>query len=94
MVLRLSFTADLMRDIGPCVTDISVHFTHDPDVLITVEQRIFFVPHVPSSTSVQRFVRLQTCIGQYDNQSLTVFVGDGYGCVLLSDKLGKLWWRA
>ena len=35
-----------MRDIWPRVADVSIHFAHDPDMLVAIQEGIFLVPYV------------------------------------------------
>jgi hypothetical protein len=75
-----------MRDIWAGVTDVSIHFPHDSNMFITVEQRVFLLSGSTSSTPMSSPIRLETCIRQHDDQSLRVFVVCWNGNMLLRDK--------
>ena len=84
-----------MCDVGSCFGDVAVHLAHDADVLVTVEERVFFLAldaHV-TGPRVRRLVGLERCMRQNDNQALRVLVGGRDGDMLLGDQLRKLRWR-
>lgn len=80
-----------MRDIWPCITNVPVHLPHDPNMLITVKKRVFFVLYDAASTGMTGFVRFETRIGENNNQPLCVFVVGRYGDVLFGHELWKFW---
>ena len=78
-----------MCDIWSCFTNVPVHLPHDPNMLITVQERVFFVLDNAATTAMRGFVRFETRIGEDNNQPLGIFVGGRYGRVLFSHKLWK-----
>lgn len=80
----------LMSDIGSGITNVAVHLAHDADVFIAVEEGVFLVALAWSATAVGGLVRLETGIGEDDDEALAVLVGGGDGDVLLSNELGQL----
>lgn len=80
-----------MGDIGSGITDIPIHLAHDTDVLVAVEQRVLVlaVHAIAAGAAVRRLVRLQTGIGQDDDETLGVFVGGWDRRVLFRDQLGE-----
>lgn len=76
----------LVGDIGTRIRDVAVHLAHDSNVLITVEQRVFVILHAVAAT-VRGLVRLETGVGEDDNQALGVLVAGGDGHMLLRDEL-------
>lgn len=89
-----SIEANLMSDIWASVTDVSIHFAHNSNMLITVQQRVFpFVSHMTCPARVGSFVCFEACIREDNNQSLGVLVGGRYRDMLLSVKFWKLWGR-
>ena len=89
----------LVRDIGSCVADVAVHLAHDADVLVAVQQRVFFISYHtwpasscwPRRAVVRRLVGLETGVGQNDNQASRVLVRRRDGDMLGSDELGERW---
>lgn len=79
-----------MSDIRSGITDIAVHLAHDTNVLVAVEERVFLVALARSATSVRGLVRLETGIGEDDDETFAAFVAGGNGDMLLSDELRKL----
>jgi len=69
-----------MCNIGSRITDVAIHLPHDSNMLIAVEKCIFLVfgsgtrsSRCPRRTSTH-LVRLETGMGEDDDQSLRVFV--------------------
>jgi hypothetical protein len=55
--------SNLVRDVGPSITDISVHLPHDANVLVAVQQRVLLVPDsAHSAGGVGSLVGLETGI--------------------------------
>ena len=80
--------SNLVSDIRPCVTDVTIHFAHDTDVLVTVQQRVFLLALTAWSVATKAgLVGLEAGIGEDDDQSLRVFVGGWYGDMLFGDEL-------
>lgn len=80
-----------MGDVRTSVADVTIHFSHDANVLIAVEQRVFLISYHAIATRVRSFVRLQTRMGENDNQALGVLVGGRNRDMLLGDKLWEFW---
>jgi hypothetical protein len=80
---------NLVRDIWSRIADISIHLSHDADMLIAVKQRVFFVSRRPHTTArrVRSLVRLETGIGKHDNEPLCGLVRRCYRGVLLCYQL-------
>jgi len=76
-----------MRDIWSSIADVSAHLSHDPNVLIAVQERELFILSTRFA-GMGSFVGLETRIREDDNQSLGVFVGGGNRSMLLSDHFG------
>lgn len=75
-----------MRDVGTSIADVTVHLTHDADVLVAVEQRVFLVAlqaHAAAAAAARGLVRLEARIGEDDDQALCVLVAGGDGDMLL-----------
>ena len=83
----------LMCDVGSGVADVAVHLPHDPDVLVTIQQRVLFVLFGASS-SVRSLVGFQASMRQDDNKALGVLVGSRYRNHLLCDELRQFRWGA
>lgn len=83
-----------MCDVWSCVANVPVHLPHDSNMLVTVEEGVLFVFDRAATTIMRGFVRFETCIGEDHDQSLRVFVGGCYGCVLFGHELWKFWWGA
>ena len=60
---------NLVSDVRPSITDVSVHLSHDTNVLVAVEQRIFLflVRCIATRSAVGCFVRLEAGVGKDDN---------------------------
>lgn len=86
--------ANLMCDIWSGIADIAIHLAHDPNVLVTVQQRVFLLTLATWSTAtVAGLVCLETGIREDDDQSLCVLIGGGDGNMLFGDELWEGWWR-
>lgn len=85
---------NLVGNVRTCVADVSVHFPHDTDVFVAVQQRVFFIPDHTVATAVRSFVGFEAGVGKDDDEPLSVFVCGSDGNMLLSDQLGKFWWWA
>lgn len=93
-----------MGDVRPGLAYVAVHFAHDADVLVGVEQRVLLLAAVrsPSGSSaaaaaaaaVRGAVGLEAGVGEDDDETLAVLVLGGDGDVLLSDELGQFGRRA
>lgn len=79
--------ANLMGNVRPCVTNISIHLPHNSYMLVAIQERVFLVSQITSPTAMRCFVCLKTRIGQNHNQSLRVLIVGRYWDVLLGDKL-------
>ena len=57
-----------MGNIRPRIADVPVHLSHDADVLVTVEQRVFLllVGPIAAGAGVGRLVRLQAGVREDD----------------------------
>ena len=55
-----------MSDVWSSIADVTVHLSHDTNMLITVEQRVLVVFDAIAS-AVRRFVGLKARVGQDDN---------------------------
>jgi hypothetical protein len=86
--------SNLMSDIRSCVTDVAIHFAHDTDVLVTVQQRVFLLALTARSVATEAgLVGLETGVREDDDQSLGVFVGGWYWDMLFGDELWECWGR-
>lgn len=83
-----------MSDVRSCITNVSVHLPHDANMLVAVEERVLLVPDHATSTAVGSFVGLETCIGEHNNQPLSIFVVGSNGSMLLCNELRQFWWGA
>jgi hypothetical protein len=83
----------LVGDVGARVRDVAVHFAHDSDVLVAVEERVLVIFHAIAAT-VRGFVGLEAGVGEDDDQALGVLVVGCDGDVLLGDELWEGgWWE-
>jgi hypothetical protein len=80
----------LMCDIWSGITDVAVHLAHDADVFVAVEEGVFLIALAWSAAAMGGLVRLETGIGEDDDEAFAVLVGGGDGDVLLSNELGEL----
>ena len=48
--------ANLMRDVWPCVTNITIHLPHDPNMLVAIQERVFLVAHAGPTAAMRGFV--------------------------------------
>lgn len=78
---------NLVRYVGTCVADVSVHLPHNTDMLVAVQKRELFVSDHAVATSMRSFVRLETRVGKHDDHSLGILVGCRYRNVLLCHEL-------
>lgn len=78
-----------MRDVWSCVTDVPVHLPHDPNMLVTVKERVLFVLDDATTTAMRGFVRFETRIGKNNNQPLGIFVGGCDRSMLFGHELWK-----
>jgi hypothetical protein len=86
--------SNLMSNIRSCVTDVTIHFAHNTDVLVTVQQRVFLLALTAWSVATKAgLVCLEAGIGEDDDQSLRVLVGRWDGDVLFGDELWECWRR-
>lgn len=83
-----------MCDIWSCFTNVPIHLAHDPNMLVTVQERVLFILDNTATTTMRGFVGFETRIGEDNNQPLGIFVGGCYGRVLFGHKLWKFWWGA
>lgn len=51
-------SANLMCYVRPRITDIPIHFPHDTNMLVAVQEGVFLVPHTCPSATMGRFVCL------------------------------------
>lgn len=72
--MRRMWDVNLMRDIWAGVTDVSIHFPHNSNVLVAIQERVFFISCSAASISMSGSVRLEAGIRQYDDQPLRVLV--------------------
>lgn len=82
-----------MGDVWPGVADVSIHFSHDANVLIAVEKRVFLVSDYAAPTAVGGLVCFQAGMRQYHDQSLAVFIIGSNRNMLFSDQLREFGWR-
>ena len=82
---------NLVCNIGTSIADVAIHLTEDTDVFIAVEKGVLVLAVHTSATgaAVRGLVRLETRVGQDDDQSLRVLIGRGNGRFLLCHKLGQ-----
>lgn len=66
-----------MCDIRPCIADVSIHFSHDSDMLIAVEKRVFLIFNTAVPATMRCLVGLKACVRKHDDQSLSIFVIGG-----------------
>lgn len=78
-----------MSDVRASITDVSVHLSHNPDVLIAVEERVLvFSLHTHSArAAVRSLVSFKTGIGEHDDKAFGGFISWGNGSMLLGHKL-------
>lgn len=81
-----------MGDVGSGFTDVPAHLAHDTNMLIAVQQRVFFFLATGLAAAVDCPVGFETGIRQDYNQSLRVLVARCNGHVLLGNKSGELRW--
>lgn len=74
---------NLVGNVWPCVTDVSIHLSHDADVFIAVQERVLFVSYHAIASTMRGFIRFEAGIGQDDDHALGVFVGRSDGNTLL-----------
>lgn len=89
--MQTGSVSNLVSNVGASVTDISVHLAHDTNVLIAIEERVFFLSlHAHAArAAVGRLVGLEAGVGEYHDKPLRILVGRWDGHVLLSDELGQ-----
>ena len=63
-----------MGNVRTGVADVSVHFPHDTDVFVAVQQRVLFVSDHTVATAMGGFVGLEASVGKNNDESLSVFV--------------------
>ena len=80
-----------MGNVGSCFTDITIHFSHNTDVLVTVQEGMLLVPDIAGSPSMRGFVCFQAGIGQDNDEPLRIFVGRKDWDMLICNKLGQFW---
>lgn len=81
----------LVCNVGSCFADVSAHFAHHTDVVVTVEEVVFvFAAAGGSARPVRCLVSLECRIAEDDDQSLRVLVTAGDRDMLLSDELGQI----
>lgn len=58
-----------MGDVWPSITDVSIHLSQDPNVLVAVEERVLVLSVHSRATgpAMRGLVCLETGIGEYDN---------------------------
>jgi hypothetical protein len=78
-----------MGYVGSGITDVTAHFAHDTNVLIAVQQRVFFFFAARLAAAVGCTVGLEAGIRKDYNQSFRVLVTGGNGHVLLGNKPGE-----
>lgn len=47
-----------MRDVRPCVTNVTIHLPHDSNMLVAVQERVFLVTHAGPTAAMRGFVCL------------------------------------
>lgn len=82
---------NLVRYIGACLADVSVHLSHDANVFIAVQKRVLLVSHHAIASTVRSLVGLEAGIGQDDDQALSIFVSRRNGNMLLCNQLREFW---
>nr|POE48735.1 hypothetical protein CFP56_38831 [Quercus suber] len=79
-----------MCNIRTSITDVSVHLSHDTNMLVTVEQRIFCsIFGAVASVRMRGFIRFQTGIGEHNDQALGILITARDRHVLLGYQLGQ-----
>lgn len=84
------FMSHLVGDVWAGVADISIHLSHDANMLVAVEEGVLLLAlntHAAGPT-VGSLVRLEAGMRENDNQPLGVLVGGCDGKMLLGYKLG------
>lgn len=78
-----------MGNIGTGITDVTVHFAENTNVLIAVEKRVFVLTMNTSAASAAMggFVGFETGVGQNNDESLRVLVTGGNRHFLLGYEL-------
>ena len=76
---------NLVRDVWARFTNISTHLTHDANVFITVQQRVFFI-FATCATAMGRPIRLEARMRENNDESLSVLVPVGYRYMLFGDE--------
>lgn len=71
-----------MRNVRSCFTYIPTHLPHDPNMFVTVQQRVFIL--FPALSAAGDFYSLETGVAQHDYQPWRVFVRRRNGIALLS----------
>jgi len=79
-----------MGDVGSGIADVTAHLAHNTNVLVTVQQRVFFFLASRLPAAVGCPVCLEGGIRKDDNQSFRVLVACGDGHVLLGNKPWEL----
>ena len=64
--------ANLMCYVRTRIADVSVHFPHDPNVLVTVQQRVLLIFHRAIPASVRCSVGFQAGVRKDDDEALSV----------------------
>ena len=73
--------------VWPGVADISIHLAHDADMLVAVEERELFVPHIIDAATMGCSIRFQAGVRQDDYESLCILVVGRYRHMLFRYKL-------
>lgn len=80
-----------MRNVGSRVADVTVHLSHNTDVLVAVEQRVLVLAlhaHAAgTAAAVRGLVGLEAGIGEHHDKPRCIFVACSDGNVLLGNKL-------
>lgn len=83
--------SNLVSDIWSSITYVAVHFAHDSNMFVAVEQGVLLLAlnAIAAGAAVRGLVCLETGIGKDNDESLRVLVGRGNRRLLFSDQLGK-----
>lgn len=81
-----------MCDVGSRFADVAIHFAHDANVLVAVQERVllFALDAHMAGTGVRRLVGLEAGMGEDNNEAPRVLVCGGNWDMLFGDELGQL----
>lgn len=76
---------NLVGNVRTSVADVSVHFPHDTNVFVAVQERVFFISDHTVATAMRSFVGFEAGVGKDYDEPLGVFVCGSDGDMLLGD---------